>query len=227
MPDPTSRDQLVPLLITLSATTGLIDAVSVLGLGNVFTANMTGNIVFLGFAVADAPGYHATFFLAAIAAFATGALVAARTGRLLEPHGLRSWLLALAAIEASLLWSAAGVAVGYDIHDTTPRPALFLLIALMAFAMGARNATVRALKVPDLTTTVLTLTLTGLVADSPLAGGMNLNFKRRIGALVAMVVGAMAGAVLVLKFGLVPPLILAGVTILLATLLVVRRDEFA
>jgi uncharacterized membrane protein YoaK (UPF0700 family) len=50
----TDRDP-VPLLMALMALTavsGLVDAVSYLGLGHVFTANMTGNVVVLGFAAA-------------------------------------------------------------------------------------------------------------------------------------------------------------------------------
>lgn len=66
-------EPIVALLLLLSATTGLIDAVSVLGLGKVFTANMTGNIVFLGFALAGAPGFHWPVYVTALLAFAVGA----------------------------------------------------------------------------------------------------------------------------------------------------------
>ena len=74
------------------------------------------------------------------------------------------------------------------------------MIALTAAAMGFRNATVRQLKVADLTTTVLTLTVTGLAADSPAAsGGDNPNLGRRIGAILAILIGALAGALLVFR----------------------------
>lgn len=52
--------------------------------------------------------------------------------------------------------------------------------------MGFRNATIRQLKVPDLTTTVLTLTITGIAANSSLAGGANPNWARRIGSVAAI-----------------------------------------
>jgi uncharacterized membrane protein YoaK (UPF0700 family) len=83
------------------------------------------------------------------------------------------------------------------------------VIALLAFAMGVRNATVRRVGVPDLTTTVLTMTLTGLAADSPLAGGSGRGSARRIAAVLAMLSGGLAGALL-LKTNLVLPLIVAA-----------------
>jgi uncharacterized membrane protein YoaK (UPF0700 family) len=63
--------------------------------------------------------------------------------------------------------------------------------------MGMRNAAVRKLGVADLTTTVLTLTITGLAADSSLAGGSNSRWQRRLGSIVAMFAGAAVGALLI------------------------------
>ena len=71
--------------------------------------------------------------------------------------------------------------------------------------MGARNAAVRSLGVPDLTTTVLTLTITGLAADSTLAGGTNPRWPRRVASIVAMITGAAVG-VLLLRWSLAVPL---------------------
>ena len=48
---------LPPLLLGLTVVTGLVDAFSYLVLGHVFVANMTGNVVFLGFALVGAPGF--------------------------------------------------------------------------------------------------------------------------------------------------------------------------
>jgi len=84
-----------------------------------------------------------------------------------------------------------------------------IVIALLAFAMGVRNATVRRLGVPDLTTTVLTMTLTGLAAESPAAGGSGKGTVRRVAAVVAMLTGALAGALL-LNTSLVLPLVAAA-----------------
>jgi uncharacterized membrane protein YoaK (UPF0700 family) len=205
------------LLLLLSVTTGLVDAISVLGLGKVFTANMTGNVVFLGFAAAGAPGFRVAPYLVAMLAFLVGALVAGRTGKAHAGRPLRRWLLTAACVEAALLWIAAVVAVDFDIASQTPGTTLFAIIILTGLAMGFRNATIRQLKVPDLTTTVLTLTLTGIAADSGLAGGNNPNWQRRVGAVAAIFAGAAIGGWLVMHGGLVVPLVLAGVLVLAGT----------
>jgi uncharacterized membrane protein YoaK (UPF0700 family) len=206
------------LLLLLSLTTGLVDAISVLGLGKVFTANMTGNIVFLGFAVAGAPGFTVAPYLTAIAAFLVGAAVAGRTGRAHLGRPLRRWLITAAAVEALLLWIAAIFARDLDIRTQLPTLNLFAVIGLSALAMGFRNATIRQLKVPDLTTTVLTLTLTGLAADSTWAGGDNPNWRRRLSSVAAIFAGAALGGILVVHAGLVIPLILAGGLVLTGTI---------
>ena len=87
------------------------------------------------------------------------------------------------------------------VHDS---PVRYGLIVLLALAMGLQNAAARLLAIPDLTTTVLTSTLTGLAADSTLAGGNNPRAGRRLLATGAMLLGAAVGALLVLRFGVVP-----------------------
>lgn len=206
------------LLLLLSVSTGMVDAISILGLGKVFTANMTGNVVFLGFAAAGAPGFKVAPYIVALAAFLFGAVVAGRTGRAHADLSMRRWLVTAALVEAVLLWIAAGVAMGFDIPTQSPSASLFAIIALTGVAMGFRNGTIRQLKVPDLTTTVLTLTLTGLAADSGLAGGGNPNWARRLGGVAAIFAGAALGAVLVTHLGLAIPLALTGAVVLAGTL---------
>lgn len=206
------------LLLLLSVTTGLVDAISVLGLGKVFTANMTGNVVFLGFAASGAPGFRIAPYVVAIASFMVGALIAGRVGKRHVDAPLRRWLIIAALVEAVLLWIAAGVAAGFDIATQTPASSVYIIIALTGLAMGFRNATIRQLKVPDLTTTVLTLTIAGLAADSTFAGGANPNWTRRVGSIAAILLGAAIGAYLVTHGGLVVPLILAGALIFAGTL---------
>jgi uncharacterized membrane protein YoaK (UPF0700 family) len=77
--------------------------------------------------------------------------------------------------------------------------------------MGIQNATARRLAVPDLTTTVLTLTLTGVAADSRLAGGKGGHPGRRLIAVAAMFAGALVGALLVVHVDLAVPLAIAAV----------------
>lgn len=226
-PSPSSSSPLPGLLLLLSVTTGLIDAVSVLGLGKVFTANMTGNVVFLGFAAAQAPGFQVAPYLVALSTFFIGALIAGYVGQNLGKRPLRHWLIIAALFEATLLWIAAAVALGFDVPSLQPTQSLFAIIGLTAIAMGFRNATVRQLKVPDLTTTVLTLTVTGIAADSSLAGGGNPNLARRVGAIIAIFVGAAIGAAMVVNMGLAPPLLLSGLIVLIGTLLCARHPAAA
>lgn len=226
-PAPQSSSPLPGLLLLLSVTTGLVDAVSVLGLGKVFTANMTGNVVFLGFAAVGTPGFKVAPYLVALITFFLGALIAGRIGQGFGKRPLRHWLTVAAVIEAALLWVAAVVALNFDVPTLKPTTGLFAIITLTAIAMGFRNATIRQLKVPDLTTTVLTLTVTGIAADSSMAGGRNPNLVRRIGAIMAIFVGAAAGALMVVHMGLALPLLVAGLVVLLGTLLCVRHPAAA
>ncbi|WP_051103462.1 YoaK family protein [Sphingomonas sp. PR090111-T3T-6A] len=207
---------IVFLLLVLSATTGLVDAASVLGLGKVFTANMTGNIVFLGFALAGTPGFSWPLYVVALLFFMGGAGAGGRICKVQAPLGRRRWLLWAGTIEAILFGLAAACALA---SGRSPAEIVVMaMIALTAAAMGFRNATVRQLKVADLTTTVLTLTITGLAADSTVAsGGGNPNLGRRFGAVLAILLGALAGALLVLHTGLALPLALAGLITFVAT----------
>jgi hypothetical protein len=79
--------------------------------------------------------------------------------------------------------------------------------------MGLRNATARSLQVPDLTTTVVTLTLTGLAADSSLGGGNSPRLMRRIASVIVLFAGAATGAFL-LRYGLALPLFTTAACVL-------------
>jgi uncharacterized membrane protein YoaK (UPF0700 family) len=200
------RHPLARALLTLTFTTGLVDAVSYLGLGHVFAANMTGNIVFLGFGIAGGTGLPVVAPIVSLAAFLIGAGGGGRLAARIADQHPRHFAGAL-GIEALLIGVAAIVAIAIDVHPD--RISGYVVIALLALAMGTRNATVRRLGVPDLTTTVLTMTLTGLAAESPLAGGSGKGSARRIAAVVSMLCGALAGALL-LKSSLVLPLAAAS-----------------
>jgi uncharacterized membrane protein YoaK (UPF0700 family) len=200
------RHPLTGALLVLTLTTGLVDAVSYLGLGRVFTANMTGNVVLLGFGIAGSGGLPVVAPVVSLAAFLVGAagggMLAKRVGERHVEHLARAL-----ALEVSLIGVATIVAVVVDV-----RPGAFsgdVVIALLALAMGIRNATVRRIAVPDLTTTVLTMTLTGLAADSVPAGGSGKGSARRTAAVLAMFIGAVIGALL-LRTSIVLPLAAAA-----------------
>jgi uncharacterized membrane protein YoaK (UPF0700 family) len=199
--------QLIAALLALTCTTGLVDAASLLGLGRVFTANMTGNVVLLGFAIAGTGGFSVGATLTSLLGFLLGAAGAARLGRYAEArqHG---WLLPALGVEVSLVLTAAILATA--LTPTSDSDLRYVAIALLAMAMGARNAAVRGLGVKDLTTTVLTMTLTGLAADSRLAGGTGQGGGRRLAAVGAMLGGAVVGGLLVAYVDLSAPLFLAA-----------------
>ncbi|WP_405769098.1 DUF1275 domain-containing protein [Streptomyces sp. NBC_00080] len=201
---------LVPVLLALTVVSGLIDAVSYLGLGHVFTANMTGNVVVLGFAAAGAPGFSVPHTVTSLACFLVGAVVGGRTSRRLGAGSRRRWTRMTLAAEAVLVGISAAVA--FAAPDDAP-VTVYAVITLTAFAMGLRNATVRKLGVADLTTTVLTMTLTGLASDSRAGGGAGNRSPRRTASVIAMVVGAALGAWLVLRYGIAVPLLVGAVVV--------------
>ena len=201
---------LPPLLLALTLLTGLVDAFSYLVLGHVFVANMTGNVVFLGFALAGAPGFSIAASVTALASFWSGALAGGKVGsRLGENRG--RLLNTAASIQAVFL--AASVVLGALARNAATAGFRYPLIVVLGIAMGIQNATARKLAVPDLTTTVLTLTITGTAADSALAGGKGSLSGRRLIAMAAMLIGALVGAALVIHVRTVFPLVIALIVI--------------
>src|SRR5438128_1110168 len=146
-------------LLVLAFTTGLVDGASYLGLGRVFTATWAGHIVFLGVGIAGSGGLPVLAPLVSLGSFLLGAggggVLANKVGDRHPEHIARAL-----AIEVSLIGVAAIFAAAVDIRPNAISGDT--VIALLALAMGVRNATVRRVGVPDLTTTVLTMTLTGL-----------------------------------------------------------------
>ncbi len=204
----TGHGPLPLLLILLTVVTGVVDAVSYIALGHVFVANMTGNVVFLGFALAGAPGLSAPASIAALGAFLAGAVAGGRIASHWDGHRGRQ-LRAAAAF--ALVPVVLAIVVGAIVGQPVSEGARYALIIPLGLAMGIQNATARRLAVPDLTTTVLTLTLTGVAADSRLAGGKGGHPGRRLIAVAAMLAGALVGALLVVHVDLVVPLGIAAV----------------
>ncbi len=219
VPPPGDRHgPLVPLLLVLTVVTGLVDAFSYLVLGHVFVANMTGNVVFLAFALVGAQGFSIAASFTALVAFALGAAVSGRVVKRLG--GRRGRMLAVSsAFELALV--AVSTVVGWRVADPGAGAARYVLIVLLGLATGMQNGTVRKLAVPDLTTTVLTMTVTGAAFDSRLAGGPGSKIGRRGLSAGAMFVGALVGAATILHASrplslaialvlLVPVAVLAG-----------------
>jgi uncharacterized membrane protein YoaK (UPF0700 family) len=197
---------LVPMMVALTVLTGLVDAVSYLELGHVFVANMTGNVVFLGFALAGAGGLSAIASLLALGSFFLGALAGGWLGARTTAHRGRLLRSALIA-QATLIMLALLIAL--LAHEPLQRSVRYELIVALALAMGVQNAAALRLSVPELTTTVLTRTLTGLASQARLIGGSGSHAGRRSVAVAAMLLGAFTGALLVLHVSIAAAIALA------------------
>ncbi len=197
-PDGKAQGPLPPLLLVLTVVTGVVDAVSSLRLGRVFVATMTGNVVFTGFALVGAPVFSLSASLAALAGFLAGALLG---GSLTSRLGYDRGLLLRAGAAVELVLVAAALALTASLATPTGMATAAGRdsdAALLALAMGIQNAVARRLAVPDLTTTVLTMTLTGIAADVRAKGHGLAGLGRRLLAVATMFAGAACGALLVL-----------------------------
>jgi uncharacterized membrane protein YoaK (UPF0700 family) len=176
----TTEKVLPHALLGMTVVTGLVDTVSFLSLGRVFTANMTGNIVLLAFATAHVSGLSIARSLTALLAFLAGATLGGRVMARANADSQIRFAAQAFLLEVAFLFAAWFCGIGYrsDLLEDSFQP--FALIALTALAMGTRNAAVRKLAIPDQTTTVLTLTITGIGADSSLAYGNNPRLARRL-----------------------------------------------
>ncbi|BAQ31547.1 YoaK family protein [Bifidobacterium scardovii] len=212
---------LSPALVILTFVAGLVDALSYLALGHVFVANVTGNIVFLGFAIAHAQGFVWWTSALTLVSFIIGASTGGRIIRHYGDHHVRHLLASTCVQAAFVLAALIGI---YLLNRFSPEPAMggldaeaiarstqpslnfptarhidlhiILLIVLLAPAMGIQNSTARKLSVPDLPTTVLTMTLTGIAADTSARGHEHSKLGRRAVAMLALALGSLTGAYL-------------------------------
>ncbi|HEX5333069.1 MAG TPA: YoaK family protein [Cellulomonas sp.] len=181
-------------LLILTAATGTIDAVSYLALDRVFTGNMTGNVLFIGFALAGVDHIPLLNNAIALAGFVLGSILGARVVGHEHPRGLprvSAWLLATGCVLAALL------ATAWALTSTLGTPAQLIVTALLAGLMGAQVAAVKPVGNVDITTIVVTSTLANLSRDSRLAGGRQPTrhaARDRLLAVIAMGIGATVGA---------------------------------
>lgn len=214
---PVSDRWTVTALLLLTFATGVADAISVLVLGHVFVANMTGNVIFLGFWFAPNSTVDLTAAVLAFPTFVAGTILGGRLARHLGDRA-RRWVSTALGIELVLL-VALSILAGTGVcryHDDTK----LVLIGGMAIAFGLQHSTARQFGIPELTTTVLTSTIVGLGVDSRLAGGTGNREKLRYSVVFTMFLGAALGATLT-RVTVAPVLGLAG-AIVAASLLVFR-----
>ena len=214
---PVSYRYTVLALLLLTFATGLIDAVSVLVLGHVFVANMTGNVIFLGFWLVPHSGVDLTAAVVAFISFVLGAVIGGRFARHLDRE-VRVWITAALGTEGLALMALAVLAgAGVLSYQGTGR---LILIAGLAAVFGAQNVAARQFGVGELSTTVLTATIVGIGSDSRLAGGRGEREKLRFSVVLTMCGGAVVGATLS-RFVVAPVIALAAVMVI-AALIVFR-----
>lgn len=209
MRSPVSRRLTVAALLLLTLATGVVDAVSVLVLGHVFVANMTGNVIFLGFWFVPQTGVDLTAAVVAFTGFVAGTVIGGRLARQLDST-VRTWLVVTLSIEVVIIGAVAALAgagvLGY--RDDSK----LVLIGGLAISFGIQNATARQFGIPELSTTVLTSTIVGIGFDSRLAGGTGQREKLRYAVVATMCGGAVLGATLS-RFAVAPVIGLAAVIV--------------
>jgi uncharacterized membrane protein YoaK (UPF0700 family) len=206
-PDRDVERRAVPLLLLLTGVSGLVDAASYLGLGHVFVANMTGNIVFVGFALAGATGLSLASSAAAVGSFLAGVLAAGRLARRLKRQHL-DLLRVMTAVQLVLVLLA--IAIGFAPPPSTAVTP-YAVVVLLAGAMGIQSTTTTRLGIPGFNSTVvLTTMLSTLATESRWAGGSGANNARRMLAIASMFGGALLGAVFTLRTVWLGPLVVAA-----------------
>jgi uncharacterized membrane protein YoaK (UPF0700 family) len=206
---PVSERLTVVCLLLLTFATGIVDAVSVLALGHIFVANMTGNVIFLGFWFVPHSGIDLTAAIVAFFSFLAGTVLGGRFARHIDSE-VRLWLTVALGAEVVVLLTLsilAGAGV-LNYHDNTK----LILTAGLAVTFGSQNATARLFGIQELSTTVLTSTIVGLGFDSRLAGGTGHREKLRYTVVVTMCAGAVAGATIT-RFTVAPAIALAAAVV--------------
>ena len=183
------------LMLALTFSTGVADAVGYLGLDKVFTGNMTGNVVILGMAIAGADDLPVVGPLIALFTFMVGAAIGGRVLR----HVKFGW-----TTEATALFGAVGVIMSalaiilFAVGGKPPAPFDLFVTGFLAAVMGLQAAVARHIAVKDVTTVVVTSTITGFAADSRFGGAKNQPWFRRLAAIVLILAGAGVGALLLM-----------------------------
>ena len=199
----------------LTFVTGMLDAVGYLGLDRVFTGNMTGNVVILGMGLAGAGSLPVAGPLAALAGYVCGAAVA---GRLLagRPNAWTATVTTVFVVNAVVLAAAGTVlAVGHVSGSSLPG---IVIAASLALLMGAQAGAARALAVPDMTTVVVTSTLTAYAGETLFSPGFGWLRHRRFWAIAAIFGGALFGAAMMKAHISIPVFVAAGISAAVAVI---------
>ena len=214
---PLSERATVAALLLLTFATGLADAISILVLGHVFVANMTGNVIFLGFWLAPKTSIDLTAVAVALPTFFCTTIL---SGRLARHFGerTRAWITRVLATEILLLLTLsilAGAGV-LRYHDNTK----LIMIGMLAVTFGLQHSSARQFGIQELSTTVLTSTIVSLGLDSRLSGGTGAREKLRFSVVFTMCAGAVVGATM--SRYVVAPVFVVVAAVVAASLLIFR-----
>jgi len=212
------------LMLILTFSTGVIDAVGFLGLDRVFTGNMTGNVVLLGMGFAGAADLPILRPALALVFFMVGAALA---GRILR-RGPEGWSGRTSSTLLTVTVGLTVLAVYVALIDVHAEEILgSITTSVLGGMMGIQAATAKRLKIAEMTTVVVTSTITGLASDSRVAGGKSPFWARRSAAIALIMAGAVVGALTLrvdLWLGVAVSALLSGV-VTLAGHLRYRRDR--
>jgi uncharacterized membrane protein YoaK (UPF0700 family) len=199
------------LMMTLTVVTGALDAVGYLGLDRVFTGNMTGNVVILGMGVAADEGLPVVGPLFALIGYVGGAAI---VGRIIRGRS-RGWSNVVTVVMGVNAVVLAAVGTAFLLAPVAGHsPAGIAAAATIAVVMGSQASTARFLAVTDMTTVVVTSTITSYASETLFKGGLVWFTNRRLWAVVAIFAGALAGGLLMKLHISVPVFAAAAATVL-------------
>ena len=183
------------LLLLVAFNTGVVDAFSIPTL-QVFVANMTGNVVFLGIAVAQIsdPYINASRSVVALLAFWVGAFVSGQLGHRIGPRR-RAWVFGAFFAQATLQLVSALLLYCNAVDVVNPDDRALGLLVPLAFAFGAQSTTARGLGVPEIPTVVITSAMVDLFGDKNIFARHNRPRNRRVAFILLIFVGAIVGGV--------------------------------
>lgn len=214
---PVSERSTVAALLLLTFATGLADSISILVLGHVFVANMTGNVIFLGFWLAPRTSIDLTAVVVALPTFVCTTILSGRISRHFADR-TRQWITTVLATEITLLVVLA-ILAGAGIlqyHNNTK----LIVIGVLAVTFGLQHSSARQFGIQELSTTVLTSTIVSLGLDSRLAGGSGARQTLRLSVVLTMCAGAFLGASMS-RF-VVAPVFAVTAAVVAASLLIFR-----
>lgn len=219
---PVSQRWTVAALLLLTFATGLADSISILVLGHVFVANMTGNVIFLGFWLAPTTTVDLTAVAVALPTFVCTTIVSGRLFRHLGAR-TRAWITTVLATEIALLVALA-ILAGAGVLRYQGNTKL-VMIGVLAVTFGLQHSSARQFGIQELSTTVLTSTIVSLGLDSRPAGGTGERQRLRIGVVATMCAGALFGATM--SRYVIAPVFVVAAAVIAASLLIFRLGPSA